>query len=101
MGFLGSFFVILLFLTLFYRGMYVAAKSPDMYGKLLAVGITSSIVMQAFFNIAVATSFLPATGITLPFVSYGGSSLAVSMSMVGVLLNISKFQRRRVIINRK
>ena len=101
MGFLGSFFVILLFLTLFYRGMYVATKSPDMYGKLLAVGITSSIVMQAFFNIAVATSFLPATGITLPFVSYGGSSLAVSMSMVGVLLNISKFQRRRVIINRK
>ena len=101
MGFLGSFFVILLFLTLFYRGMYVAEKSADMYGKLLAVGITSSIVMQAFFNIAVATSFLPATGITLPFVSYGGSSLAVSMSMVGVLLNISKFQRRRVIINRK
>lgn len=101
MGFIGSFFVILLFLTLFYRGMYVAEKSADMYGKLLAVGITSSIVMQAFFNIAVATSFLPATGITLPFVSYGGSSLAVSMSMVGVLLNISKFQRRRVIMNRK
>ena len=101
MGFLGSFFVILLFLTLFYRGMYVAQKSADLYGKLLAVGITISIVMQAFFNIAVTTSFLPATGITLPFVSYGGSSLAVSMSMVGVLLNISKFQRRRVIINRK
>lgn len=101
MGFLGSFFVILLFLTLFYRGMYVAEKSADLYGKLLAVGITISIVMQAFFNIAVTTSFLPATGITLPFVSYGGSSLAVSMSMVGVLLNISKFQRRRVIINRK
>ena len=97
MGFLGSFFVILLFLTLFYRGMYVAEKSPDMYGKLLAVGITISIVMQAFFNIAVATSFLPATGITLPFVSYGGSSLAVSMSMVGVLLNISKTQRMRII----
>ena len=81
--------------------MYVAAKSPDMYGKLLAVGLTISIVMQAFFNIAVATSFLPATGITLPFVSYGGSSLAVSMSMVGVLLNISRFQRCRVIINSK
>ena len=100
MGFLGSFFVILLFLTLFYRGMYVAAKSPDMYGKLLAVGITISIVMQAFFNVAVATSFLPATGITLPFVSYGGSSLAVSMSMVGVLLNISKLQRRRFLVNK-
>ena len=95
-GFIGSLFVIMLFLTLLYRGITIALKCPTAYGRLLAIGITFSITMQAFFNISVATSFLPATGITLPFISYGGSSLAVSMSMIGILLNISKVKLVRV-----
>ncbi|MCR5266346.1 MAG: putative lipid II flippase FtsW [Cyanobacteria bacterium RUI128] len=90
LGFLGSVSIILLFLILFYRGINIALRSPTIYGKLLAFGITLSITIQAFFNISVATSFLPATGITLPFISYGGSSLFVSMCMIGILLNISK-----------
>lgn len=96
MGFIGSFFVILLFLLLFHRGFYIAFKSPDTYGRLLAIGITIAITLQAFFNISVATAFLPATGITLPFISYGGSSLFVSLCMIGILLNISKTQVKRV-----
>ena len=96
MGFVGSLFVILLFLMVFHRGILIALKSPEIYGKLMSAGITISITMQAFFNIAVATSFLPATGITLPFVSYGGTSLFVSLCMVGVLLNISKIQKVRL-----
>ena len=95
-GFIGSLFIILLFLTLLYRGTNIALKCPNLYGRLLAFGITLSITMQAFFNISVATSFLPATGITLPFISYGGSSLFVTMSMVGILLNISKVQMKRI-----
>ena len=95
-GFIGSLFVIMLFLTLLYRGITIATKCPNLYGRLLALGITISITMQAFFNISVATSFLPATGITLPFISYGGSSLAVSMSMIGILLNISKIKLKRI-----
>ena len=95
-GFVGSFFVILLFLLLFHRGFYIAFKSPDTYGRLLAIGITIAITLQAFFNISVATAFLPATGITLPFISYGGSSLFVSLCMIGILLNISKTQVKRV-----
>ena len=97
-GFIGSLFVIMLFLTLLYRGITIALKCPSLYGRLLAIGITFSITMQAFFNISVATSFLPATGITLPFISYGGSSLAVSMGMIGILINISKIKIKRVII---
>ena len=96
-GFIGSLFIILLFMTLLYRGINIALKCPSKYGQLLAIGITLSITIQAFFNISVATSLLPATGITLPFISYGGSSLLVSMSMTGVLLNISKTRMVRSI----
>ena len=98
MGYLGCFIIVLLFLTLFTRGMLIGYKCPDMYGRLLAIGVTNLITIQAFFNISVATSFLPATGITLPFISYGGSSLFVCMCLIGILLNISKTQMRRVFI---
>lgn len=95
-GFLGSLCIIALYWMLFYRGMFIAFKSPNLYGRLMAFGITISITMQAFFNISVASSFLPATGITLPFISYGGSSLMVSLCMIGILLNISKTQVKRI-----
>lgn len=96
LGFLGCILVIGLFWTFIHRGLLIASRCPDMYGKLLAVGITFSIGFQAFLNMAVASSFLPATGVPLPFISYGGSSLMVSMWMVGILLNISKKRVKKI-----
>ena len=90
LGFLGCLLVIGLFFTLIHRGFLIAVRCPDMYGKILAAGLTFSIGFQAFLNMSVASSLLPATGVPLPFISYGGSSLIVSMVMIGVLLNISK-----------
>lgn len=95
-GFLGCFFIVCLFAMFAYRGFIVAKRCPDMFGKLLAVGITFSICFQALMNISVASSLLPATGIPLPFISYGGSSLFVSLCMFGVLLNISKKRVQRI-----
>lgn len=95
-GFLGCFFITCLFAMFAYRGFIIAKRCPDMFGKLLAVGITFSICFQALMNISVASSFVPATGIPLPFISYGGSSLFVSLCMFGVLLNISKKRVQRI-----
>ncbi len=95
-GFLGCFFIIMLFAMFLHRSFIIASRSPDMFGKLLAVGIAFSVGFQAFMNMAVASSFIPATGIPLPFISYGGSSLAVSLCMFGVLLNISKKRVQRI-----
>jgi len=96
-GFLGCFFLLCLFGVLLHRGFIIAKKCPDMFGKILAVGITFSICFQAFTNMSVASSFAPATGIPLPFVSYGGSSLFVSLCMIGVLINISKKRIQRIV----
>ncbi|CCY63982.1 stage V sporulation protein E [Clostridium sp. CAG:967] len=96
LGFVGCVLVIGLFFTFMQRGFLIAARCPDMYGKLLAVGITFSIVFQAFMNMSVASSFLPTTGVPLPFISYGGSSLIVSLIMVGILLNISKKRIKKI-----
>lgn len=96
LGFVGCVLVIGLFFTFLQRGFVIAARCPDMYGKLLAVGITFSIVFQAFMNMSVASSFLPTTGVPLPFISYGGSSLIVSLIMVGILLNISKKRIKKI-----
>lgn len=89
-GFVGCVFIIILFLTIMYRGILIASNSQDMYGKLLATGLTFSIGVQGFINMGVTSSFIPATGVPLPFISYGGSSLVTSMVMIGILLNISK-----------
>ena len=96
LGFIGCVLVIGLFWTFVHRGFLIATRCPDIYGKLLAIGITFSIGFQAFLNMSVASSFLPATGVPLPFISYGGSSLMVSMWMVGVLLNISKKRVKKI-----
>lgn len=96
LGFIGCILVVGLFWTFIHRGLLIASRCPDMYGKLLAVGITFSIGFQAFLNMSVASSFLPATGVPLPFISYGGSSLMVSMWMVGILLNISKKRVKKI-----
>ena len=95
-GFLGCLFVIGLFVAFVHRGLRVSKRCPDMYGKLLAIGITFIFGFQAFLNMSVASSLLPVTGVTLPFISYGGTSIIVSLAMVGVLLNISKQRIKRI-----
>ncbi|MBO6273090.1 putative lipid II flippase FtsW [bacterium] len=90
LGFIGCLFIIGLFWTILQRGFVIASRCPDMYGKLLAIGLTFSICFQAFLNMSVASSMLPATGVPLPFISYGGSSVMITLCMVGILLNISK-----------
>lgn len=89
-GLIGALFVIILFGGLAYRGTLIALNSKDLFGTLLAVGIISMIMIQFLINIGAVTSLLPVTGITLPFISYGGSSLLISLFSVGVLLNISR-----------
>jgi cell division protein FtsW len=90
LGLVGALVIVLLFAIILWRGMRTALRTQDMFGRFLAVGITSMIVVQAFINISVVLGLMPTKGIPLPLVSYGGSSLLVSLACVGVLLNISK-----------
>jgi cell division protein FtsW len=90
LGFAGAVAVILLYVLFAYRGVRIALGAPDKFGRLLATGITAWLTLQAFINIAVVVVLLPVTGITLPFVSAGGSSLVVSFAAVGILLSISR-----------
>ncbi len=89
-GFLGGLMVIVLFVLFAARAYRVAKNCPDTFGSLMACGLTSVILVEAMMNIAVATSSMPVTGITLPFISYGGSSLFFKLVAVGMLLNISR-----------
>ena len=93
LGLVGSAAVIILFGLLAWRGFRIAFKAPDRFGRLLATGVTSMIVVQAVTNIAVVTNTIPYTGITLPFISFGGSSLLVCMAAVGLLLGVSRHDR--------
>ena len=95
-GFIGCALIICLFWTILQRGFHIASKCQDMYGKLLALGLTFSLCFQGFMNMGVASSFVPATGVPMPFVSYGGTSVVVSLCMVGILLNISKDNVKRI-----
>jgi cell division protein FtsW len=90
LGLLGTIAVVGLFALVCYRGMRIAIRTSDLYARFLAVGITSTIAIQAFFNISVVLGLLPTKGIPLPFISYGGSSLFITLACVGVLLNISQ-----------
>ncbi len=96
MGFIGCLLLICLFWSLLQRGVIIASKCPDMYGKLLALGLTFSICFQGFLNMWVASSFVPATGVPMPFISYGGTSVMVSLWMVGILFNISKENEKKI-----
>ncbi len=89
-GLIGAGLVIALFLVIAYSGIRTALRAPDTFGALLAAGITAWISIQAFIHIGVVVALLPITGITLPFISAGGSSLAISLAAVGVLLSISR-----------
>ena len=90
LGFLGCFFVIALFAIFIWRGILVAMRAPDVFGSLMAIGITTLIGAQAIINIAVVTASIPTTGMALPFFSYGGTALLILLCNVGILLNISR-----------
>lgn len=92
LGFLGAATVVLLFFLFAWRGLKIALGSPDFFGCMLALGITSMVAFQALLNIGVVTGSLPITGITLPFISFGGSSLTITLAGVGILLNISRWR---------
>lgn len=94
LGFIGCVFVIVLFVLFIWRGILIAIKAPDMFGSLVASGITTMVGLQAIINIAVVTSSMPNTGMPLPFFSYGGTSLLILMVSVGILLNISRASKR-------
>jgi cell division protein FtsW len=98
LGLVGAVILILLFVLFVYKGFVIALKSSDNFAKVLATGITAWIGGQAFLNIAAMTALVPLTGIPLPFISYGGSSLLTVLTACGILLNISKnqtYERRR------
>lgn len=90
LGFVGGVTVIILFMVLIWRGVRIAMNAPDILGTTMATGVVTMIAVQVMINIAVATSSMPVTGMPLPFISYGGSSLVIFMAAVGILLNISK-----------
>jgi len=90
LGLVGAFVVVSLFAIFLWRGIRTALRTQDGFGRFLAAGITSMVVVQAFINISVVLGLMPTKGIPLPFISYGGSSLFVTLACVGVLLNISK-----------
>lgn len=91
LGLVGAAAVILLFAMFIWHGVKVAMKAKDMFGCLIATGITALIAVQVIINISVATNTIPNTGIALPFISYGGTSLVILMMAVGILINISKY----------
>ena len=89
-GFVGTAAVTILFMLFVWRGLHIARHANSLFGSLLAIGLTTMIGLQAFINIGVVTGLLPTKGITLPFISYGGSSIVLSLVSVGILLNISR-----------
>jgi cell division protein FtsW len=90
LGLLGALLVILLFSLLVYRGLRTALRAPDTFGMLLAIGITSLLTLQALLNAGVVVAIAPPTGVTLPFISYGGSSLVTVLGAIGILLSVSR-----------
>lgn len=90
LGLVGAVILVVLFAVFLWRGMRTALRTQDLFGRFLVVGITSMVVVQAFINISVVLGLMPTKGIPLPLISYGGSSLMVTLACVGVLLNVSK-----------
>jgi cell division protein FtsW len=93
-GLLGTLTVMTLFGLIFWRGLLIAYRARDAYGRLLAAGLTTMIFWQAAINVAVVTNAAPYTGVTLPFVSYGGTSTVVSLAAIGLLLSVARFRDR-------
>ncbi len=97
LGFVGAVLVLLLFALLIFRGYWIAIHARDRFGSLVAAGITTLLLLQVFLNVGVVTNLLPATGISLPFFSYGGTALLVQLTEMGIILNISRSNRSNLI----
>jgi len=93
LGFIGALSLVIIFLLFIWRGFHIARKAPDNFSRWLALGFTSLIGIQAFINIAAISGFFPLTGVPLPFISYGGTALAVFLTMSGLIVNISRSRR--------
>ena len=94
LGFVGLMLLLVVYCLFIWRGVHIAINAPDQFGMLLASGIVLMVAIQVILNIAVVTSSMPATGINLPFISYGGNGLLMFMFSVGVLINISRHEIR-------
>ncbi len=101
LGLVGALTVVALFMILTYRGLHIALNTKDPFGLVLGVGITAMISLQAFVNMAVNAAMLPFSGLTLPFISYGGSSLVATLASIGVLLSISRYGGANLATRRK
>lgn len=93
LGFLGASLVLLAFLFLIWRGLRIALGTQDPFGRFLAVGITSWLGIQAFINLGAMVALVPLTGVPLPFLSYGGSSLVAGLAGIGIILNVSRYRQ--------
>jgi cell division protein FtsW len=93
LGLVGTLGVVVLFVVFAYRGIRIAIAAPDRFGFFLAAGCTAMIIIQAFVNIGVVTSSWPVTGVPLPFISFGGSSLIVSLVAVALIINVGRYRK--------
>lgn len=93
LGFIGSVGTLILFILFFARCSYIILKTDDLFGKYIVVGIMSMLIIQVMINIGVVIGLIPVTGITLPFMSYGGSSLTITLLSIGIVLNISRHMK--------
>jgi cell division protein FtsW len=96
-GFLGTFILVMLYIGFAFRGFKIAANAQDLFGTLLVVGFVSLIASQAFLNIAAIIGIAPLSGLPLPFISHGGTAMLSMLTMVGIVLNVSKFRKRTAI----
>ena len=91
-GFLGILIISFLFIVIYYNAIKISIKCKDPFGKYLSFGITFGLIFQTILNLSVVIGLVPVTGVTLPFLSYGGSSLIITMISIGIILNISRYQ---------
>ena len=92
LGVFGAIMVLILFGMLLYRLLFIAQNAPDLYGSLVVSGIFAHIALQVILNVMVVINCIPTTGITLPFISYGGTNLVVNMAGIGLVLNVTKYK---------
>jgi cell division protein FtsW len=95
LGYIGAILIIAAFCMLVWRGVWIAYKAPDKFSSFLVMGITIKVALQAALNIAVVTNIFPATGITMPFFSYGGTALIILMAEMGIILSVSKYSYKK------
>lgn len=95
LGFIGALLIIVLFALLVWRGFYIGLHAPDKFGSLLAIGLTAQVGIQVAFNLAVVTNTFPNTGISLPFFSYGGTSLVMLLAQMGIILSVSRHTKQK------